>query len=383
MLYLVSWLTDFTANQLVFAVPRRLAELGADPLRIGLAGTCYSAAATLCNPVSGHLSDRFGRRVVAVLGAVLLLASFVATLLLPPDHWSAIVAYSAGGAALGIIYPPVIAWLSHGRAGRSASRAFLIFCIAFNLGVICGQTAAGWLYERHGASGPLVLGMGAITLIVAAIALAPAAKSGSVAPGEVEATAARERVLSAGFSRVAWIANFGGMFSFSIVLYHLPRVAVNLGIPADQHGAMLAGSRLVVLATFFAMHFSTFWRHRLWTTLAIQLLACAGLVLLVFARNVAALTVGLVTLSLLTGSNYFASLYYTTTGAPEETKGRATGIHEATLAFGLAAGSVCGGVAGSHFGDRAPFWLAAAVVGALLLPQLAVYARRVRPLETE
>src|SRR3990172_10642812 len=141
---------------------------------------------------------------------------------------------------------------------------------------------------------------------------------------------------------------------------------------------MLAGSRMVILGTFVAMHFSSFWRHRLWTALVVQTTACGGLLLLAAGRDAAMLTLGLAVLAVLIGCNYFASLYYTTTGAADHRKGRATGIHEATLALGLAAGSLCGGVVGNRFGDRAPFWLAAAVVALLIVPQWMVYTRRRR-----
>jgi len=40
---------------------------------------------------------------------------------------------------------------------------------------------------------------------------------------------------------------------------------------------------------------------------------------------------------------------------------------------------LCGGVVGNRFGDRAPFWLAAAVVALLVVPQWIVHAKRVRP----
>lgn len=378
MLYLVSLLIDFSTNQLTFSMTRGMAELRASPIRIGVIGACFAAASTLCNPIAGHLSDRFGRRAVAVAGVVLMFLSFAAVLGFSVGHWGAMVAYTAAGAAVGVIYPPIIAWLSQGLSGRRASRVFLYFCIAFNFGVICGQHAAGWLYQNYTASGPLMVGMGLHGVIAALLLFAKPSPPPEQHGNEDEASTAKsERLLSSAFSMIAWVANVSGMFCYSIVLYHLPRLLVRLDIPPETHGEMLAGSRMIVIATFVAMHFTTFWRHRLWIAMTVQLFACGGLVLLATADSAGLLTLGLAALALLTGSNYFASLYYTSTGSADRVKGRATGIHEATLAFGLCAGSLVGGFVGDTFTDRAPFWLAATVVAAWIIPQWVVYAKLV------
>ena len=49
---------------------------------------------------------------------------------------------------------------------------------------------------------------------------------------------------------MSWIANFGGTFSISIVLYLLPKLLVELHVPSDEHGLMLAIGRTIVINTF-------------------------------------------------------------------------------------------------------------------------------------
>ena len=83
---------------------------------------------------------------------------------------------------------------------------------------------------------------------------------------------------------------------------------------------------------------------------------------------------GLVSLAQLMGYNYFASLYYSTTGVTEERRGAASGMHEFTLSVGFAAGAAGGGMFGQFFGIRAPYQLAAAFIFALLILQLASLA---------
>ncbi len=84
--------------------------------------------------------------------------------------------------------------------------------------------------------------------------------------------------------------------------------------------------------------------------------------------------VGLVGLAQLVGYNYFASLYYSTTGVTEERRGTASGIHEFTLSIGFAAGAMGGGFLGHFAGNRAPYRLAAAFILVLLIVQLASLA---------
>jgi predicted MFS family arabinose efflux permease len=85
-------------------------------------------------------------------------------------------------------------------------------------------------------------------------------------------------------------------------------------------------------------------------------------------------------LGLLGGYNYFASLYYSTTGSKSHRKGLASGIHEATLSIGFAAGSMAGGVAGHLAGVRAPYVLGMAVIAFLVVIQIILYRKNVLPL---
>jgi hypothetical protein len=48
--------------------------------------------------------------------------------------------------------------------------------------------------------------------------------------------------------------------------------------------------------------------------------------------------------------------------------------------LGLTAGSLFGGIAGSYYGNRAPFFLAAVVISVLAVVQIVVYRRLVHPL---
>jgi len=93
------------------------------------------------------------------------------------------------------------------------------------------------------------------------------------------------------------------------------------------------------------------------------------------------LFIGLALLGQLVGYNYFSGLFYSTAGSSHDRRALAAGIHEATLAAGMAIGTVVGGVLGSLAGHRMPYLLAAAVVLVLLAVQSAAWWSWVRPLE--
>jgi hypothetical protein len=143
---------------------------------------------------------------------------------------------------------------------------------------------------------------------------------------------------------------------------------------------MLALMRGVVIATYFFMHHSVFWHHRFSTSLVAQILAVGGLLALTQARGEPGLALGLCGIGIMLGYNYFASLYYSTTGSRDKGKGAASGSHEGTLCLGLAGGALAGGFVGFLGGTRAPYWLAMCVVAALIVVQIFVFLGRVRPL---
>ncbi|MEE9211805.1 MAG: hypothetical protein V3U29_04040, partial [Phycisphaeraceae bacterium] len=298
--------------------------------------------------------------------------------------WGYYAAYGFGGVAVGMVYPPLIAWLNQGRNDhqpmQATTRTLIAFCVAWNFGMISGQVTGGWLFRQWGPSWPLFLSTALAGLNLAVVLLAGRApcvptQDETAPPSQV----LQHRALSLSFARLCWIANLGGAFSMSMVMHLFPQLAVALGVPPDLHGIMLASSRAVVIATYLLMHYSRFWHYRFGPALAAQAVALMGLVTLATAQTTAALTLGLMGLAVLLGYNYFASLYYSTSSSGDDRRGAASGLHEATLALGFAGGAVCGGVVGRYMGNRAPYLMAAGVVILLAIVQVAVYWRRVRP----
>jgi len=408
MLYLIAWLTDFAAVLFIFVGTRLLAEQGAGDSTLGWMGTMFFLSSAISSAWSGQLSDRRGRRRVTSCGMICLVASLIVAIPSESHRWLFFVAYTAVGVSLGMIYPPVIACLGRGGKRRAASRDYLFFCLSFNLGILCAQLIGGWMFERKDYRWPIMVAIAAAVtgLIVSRfLPIAPANKPSDTNPEPASAPnlasaskfasdmdESNERrdltnhvtaQLGRALARLTWIANFGGMFSMSLLWFLFPQLMVNIGVPADQHGRVLAVGRATVMGTFCLMYFIPLWEFRFRFAMVTQLCGIAGLTLLSVSEGTTGLGLGVVGVSLMMGYTYFSSLFYNAVGNPPDRKGRAFGLNEACLCVGAAGGSCLGGYLGADWGARAPFQVAAALVVGLLLVQFLLFWRHVQPLQLQ
>lgn len=378
MLYLVSWLTDFSLLLFVFAGTRYLAELDASPLLLGMLGASFFLAAAVSNTCSGQLADRVGKRRVALCGSALFLASLGTVASISPESQWFYAAYTFVGVSVGFIYPPIMAWLGHGKSGAATRRAYLWFCLAFNLGITSAQLSGGWMFEKLGPKAPLLVAMGLSAVGFSCLLLflkePPRAETPSNAPEP-----SGDFRLARAFSRLIWIANIGGMFSMSILWFLFPILVVDLDVRPGTHGAVLAVGRVVVMSTYCLMYLFPGWHYRFGLACIAQAIGAAGLIVISLADTALGLSCGVAALSALMGYNYFAGLFYSGTGNAPKRKGLAFGLNEASLGLGAAGGSFFGAIAVVNFGSRGPFCVAAGLIVTLLLLQTVAYWKLVRP----
>lgn len=401
-LYAISGLTDFAAFVVVFTVSRGLKESGADPLCLGMVGGGLALTQGVGSALGGWLSHRFDPKAVFQAGAMFTLLACGGMLAIDPPAATMVdgvrsltigladapflAVYWLLGIGLGLLYPPLIGWLNHGedahRQRHQVSRRLILFCISWNLGLLCGQLTGGTLFGIS-RFWPLAVAVAvaAFNLVLVGRTSRPsAALLEENAPPDASETSPLE--LAAAFKRLSWIANLGGMFGGSLVLHLFADLAVTIGVSARRHGWLLACSRGVVIVTYLLLHKSHRWHYRFSAALASQALAAAGLLLMARAESGLGLLAGLMLLGQLLGYNYFAGLYYSTAGSAHVGRVFAAGMHEATLAAGIAIGTVAGGVLGTKVGHRAPYYTAAAVMAVSAAVQMVAWFRWVRPLRS-
>lgn len=379
--YWISLSTDFAYMLFIFTVTRLMADNQASLLTLGILGAVSAVSYALGAPIGGRIFDLWGgRRVTTVAVAAKILVLLACIQWHSSTDWFYLMA-AISGASTGCLHPPVIAWLTQGglpRLGsRLAGRRLFRFCLSWNLGMIGGQTVGGWLFPLNPAL-PLLVGvllMVSVLIVIRQRLTAPPA--GALAEVEQEVSVAPQTART--FVYLGWLANVASAMGVSVIIYLFPHLAAELAINPPTHGMMLATNRLVVIITYSLMHSMTFWRYRFSTALLVQLCALAGLMFLTYSRTVLLLTLGLVLFALLSGYNYFSSIFYSTTTFASRRQGISSGVHEASLAVGFAAGALGGGLVSLWLGPRAPYQTVALILALTALVQSWVHwkARRV------
>ena len=383
-LYVLSALADFTPVIVVFTVSRNLAEAGTEPLMMGLVGGVYAIGQGIGSILGGWLAHRFHSAGVFLTGAGLLCAATIGCASFETATTGQMLSYWLMSVGVGFFFPPLIGWLNQGEDAhqnrRGVSRTLILYCVAWNLGMIQGQLLGGSLFAidpqwclRAGVAAALVNG-GLSLLCVRWI------RHTTLPVPVVTPTAHALLELAAAFKQLSWLANLAGMFGASMVVHLLPDLAVSIGIPPQDHGLLLAGWRVVVIGTYLVMHQFVFWHYRFRVAFLSQLVAAAGLALIALAQSPLSLMLGLAMLGQLVGYNYFAGLYYSTAGSAHEGRVWSASMHEATLAVGMAVGTIAGGALGTWIGHRAPYGLASLVTILLLTVQTIAYFRWIPPL---
>ena len=380
ILYVVSLLMDMSVAGVTFAISRRAAELGATSTELGWLGAVWIGVYALLALVMGRVSDRVGRRRMAVTGCVIEVA-MAAACAWTTDVRLLLVLSGIFGGGMACYWPSIIAWLGEGLSGAGLARRLAAFGVAWNIGLLLGYGCTGVLF-KCGPRLAFYVPAGAIVLIIVLLLLPARAVVGS--ERSTPDNSSRSTLNSphstipagSGFRKTAWVANFAVNFAFAGTTALFPQLATHLGIGADVHGELLALSRGAALASFVALNALAFWRTRLWPLWAAQAAGALGIAWIARSNSPWAFAAAWVMIGAVAGYAYQASIYFTLEEMSE--KGKGSGFHESILGSGMFLGPVAAGWVGSGHGLRTPYYFCAAALLVLIPAQMGVVVWRRR-----
>jgi MFS family permease len=162
-------LQNFAMYAVLFLVPFLLDQRGRQSGFVGATLLAMTGAMVVGSPIGGRLSDAFGPRLTALLGAAVATAGAVTFVLVGAESGSLVPSLLMLGAGIGLATSPSqAAALSAIHGSRAGIAAGMISTMRY-VGGVLGTATVGLIAARNGASHPL-LWLFPIALILSALA---------------------------------------------------------------------------------------------------------------------------------------------------------------------------------------------------------------------
>lgn len=368
----VSLLVDLAVSCVVLGAQFLAIELGASPLLLGLIGTAGSLAYALTCIVSGSVSDRVGRRPLAVAACVVSAVVWLAmSQAQTPYHLLVLAPLS--GAALAFFWPPAQAWLGElsGDSTHRLNHNLSLFNIAWTIGIMTGPWVAGQTWEMgHIVPFAIATGLG---LVAAGIVMGiPAGTDGGAQPAAVVVSAPPRLVHL--FLLLAWVGNWASWYARGTVTTLYPKLGLDLAHSHALVGTLILVLGVAQLAAFAVARFSVRWHYSLAVLPAAEVLGLVGMAAGAWVRTPLWFAAAFSAVGVCAGVTYVSSLTYALHGQASS-RGRRSGLHEAVLGMGAVAGPLVGGILGEALNLRASFVAGAAAFGVAILVQVVLFVR--------
>ena len=362
-LIFISFIIDIGAACTLLAVQFKGIKLGASPSTLGnLFAASFLIYMVVC-VISGHLSDRFGRRFMTVAAAGVCATAWFG--MAAAHNVPQLLALSVlSGSGLALIWPPIEAWLADlsGDSARLLNRNIGVFNLAWTAGLMVGPLIAGYLWDVHGEAVFVVAGGTALFCLLVALLTptAPAAEAHVAPPEHVNPALVRT------FLYMAWLALVGCVFARGMAGGCFPNLGESLHYSKALVGklqfAMAAGQFVAFLVT----RMTRAWQYKLpplWISVGAAMLAMLAAMR---TGNPWVFAIALFIAGAALGVTYMAGITYALS-AGSEGRGKRVGLHEGIMGIGLVSGAFLGGQVAQRVTLHAPFGLAALlfVVGGL------------------
>lgn len=348
-------------------VPLYASDLGVSPSEVGLIALVLMGSAALASVPLGFVSDRLGRRSLALLG---VLVGATTSLLLPLARSGLAIAalYLFAGLGIAAFTPSVMSLVSELAPPGYAGRVYGWLTLASQAGVSIGPAVGGAVAHALGipiafvVSGVLMLGAAVVGFLVLPGGRGKS-QAGSRAWRAVGTTG--RRLLANPLVSGAWAVAFSATFAWGTVLTFLPLYARSLDLSPAEIGLLIGAHALASAASRLPAGLVVDRLRAYGLFLVVGLLAY-GAVVFAFGHTVAFPLLLLLALAggTFNGSTFVAVGATIALGADARTRGVAMGVYTSFLYAGLALGPAVVGRAVQIDGYATGFLVAALVSAA-------------------
>jgi len=335
-------------------IPLYSSSLGASYIQIGIIGTAYGLVYAICAVPLGKLSDKLGRKVVMLLGAVL--CAFAAAFYLIATNVNQIMLIRAiEGLAWAAFWPSIEALttdVSHVSAvGRTMGLSTASYGAGFAVGSLLAGTLAFLFSYRYTFLFYLASSILAAFLVLATIH-EPKMTHHQVSPSR---TTFRSSGLRHRANILADLISMVYSMVLMTILTLLPVYAKGLGIEVFSIGVLMMMLWIARITSFLnAGRISDKMDRKLVLTPSLAGLAI-GSFLLAVSETWWTLVLAVIVIGLSLGALFPVSIALISDYVPSSQRGVAMGMFETTAAVGMMMGPAVGGVLAERFDPSYPY----------------------------
>ncbi|MBE0477836.1 MFS transporter [Candidatus Aerophobetes bacterium] len=368
ILYFIPFLADMVMGTVMISVPLLAIFLGASSVTLGFLGFVPGAVFVSLCFIFGKLSERYQRKNLLIFGLFFYILSSL-VLCLTFRIYQLYISMAITGVAAAMFWPTLEAWIAEIKSKRPLARRMGAFNVSWSTGQTLGPLVGGVLF---GVAMKLPF---YFTLFVSLCGFFIFLWRGP----KVTLSTTVEPLLKDFsphlplYTNLSRLANFTLWFSLGIIRYIFPKLGTSLGISPSFLGFLMFSLFLSQTLTFYGLGKVHSWHYTIFPLILFQALALTGLVIILMSSSLALFFPAFVCMGLGTGMTHTSSLFYSVNSPLQ--KGPRAAIHETILGVGALLGPLVGGIVAQNFSLRAPYLMAALVVGTGMIAQILVSVR--------
>ncbi len=345
----------------------------ADSAAIGLLASAYTATYALGCLLLNRAVSRL-RPYHAVLMGLVMQASLVLMLPRAQTLSGLAVLYLFFGLTTGLIWPPLMGWMSRGRDEKRLSRAISAFNFSWSAPWIIGPYLTGLLYERSPRTpfySGVIISLGIVALILITLSLRPGIGREGHSEHHLKKQVGTEGDRSTPLRFLGWMSLFSGYLYVGILGSVFPLfLRRHFLLTESAVGRIILIRAGVTLLLFYLMGKTKRWQYNRRLLLLFPL--GAALIMGLFTRSQTLFHYILWTAlaGTIVGVTYTNSMFHALSGTVERQK--RMNIHEIILTAASLTGSLGGGFLLDQYGMNSIILLSALLMLAVFLLQLGV-----------